>query len=469
VLGLAAVLVSFLGSQPAAAQEALLERWTLGHLAETWSPRWGMPDDRARLALPVGAARGLLSRPPLVWVSAEVEVLSLRETLYRDRSDARMGVRLPVGNSVGLQLSAATGRWETETADQPVLSTPRSEAVSLGLDVVFDVGPLGSLLVEALAGWDNGAGGRGRLVSGSRYHSFILEGWRTTSRQSAVTFPADSLRDLGVGHDVRGGEMRIELSVPVSRVTLRPSAVWRRELIDEATDVTEGFLTTTPEGGHTILDFGLGVEWGAWTAGAGYRERTSRMQGTFMRGTGQAGFVSQAKYDFWSWRAQIGRRIGDRQWVLEGGSEDLGGVLATRVETWPFVSFWESLSAIAYRFNGDVRARSQWTRLLNRRDDGGGWAWAVEVDRYTMQVERDSWYVTSFGFGRSDRQMTTDGADPAFFVGGEVSRQWTSRLGAVGVRLRGGIPVHVSSLDGGAPTGHGIAGYLGLGVEWARR
>jgi hypothetical protein len=413
--------------------------------------------------------RDLLAPLPLVWASTGVEVLSLRETLYRDRFETRLGVRMPVGASIGIRLSATTGRWATEHADQPVFTTPRSQAVSLGVDGGFDFESLGELRLVAIAGWDNGAGGIGRLVSGSRYHSLVIEGWLTTSRPSSVTFPADSLRDLGVGHDLRGGQVRVGLSIPVADVVLRPSAAWKRELLDEADDVTAGFLTTTPEGGHTVLDLGLDAEWGPWIAQAVYRERTTRMRGPFIRGTEQAGFVAQANYDFWSWRAQFGRRIGTRRWVLEGGTEDLAGLLAARVETWPFVSLWESLSAIAYRLNGDVDARSQWARLLSRPEDGSGWSWGVEAGRYTMEVARDSWYVTSFGFGRSDRQMTTRGADPAVFVGGEVAKAWSTGVGGFGVRLKGGVPVHVTSLDGGGPDGQGIAGYFGVGLEWARR
>jgi len=86
-----------------------------------------------------------------------------------------------------------------------------------------------------------------------------------------------------------------------------------------------------------------------------------------------------------------------------------------------------------------------------------------------MEVARDSWYVTSFGFGRSDRQMTTHGADPAVFVGGEVAKAWSTGVGGVGVRLKGGVPVHVTPLDGGGPEGQGMAGYFGVGLEWVRR
>ena len=41
---LAAAVALAVAASPAAGQEALLERWTLGPVAEGWSPRWSAPD-----------------------------------------------------------------------------------------------------------------------------------------------------------------------------------------------------------------------------------------------------------------------------------------------------------------------------------------------------------------------------------------------------------------------------------------
>ena len=83
------------------------------------------------------------------------------------------------------------------------------------------------------------------------------------------------------------------------------------------------------------------------------------------------------------------------------------------------------------------------------------------------------WYVTSFGFGRSDRQRTRSGLDPAYLVGGDVA--WALRMGAhdVALRVEAEVPVHADEIEGSTdPVGHDSStwarGYLRLTLEWTR-
>lgn len=464
VAGLTACLL-FLPFVPgAAAQETLLERWTLGYLSESWSPRWdaltpaGWPDSGA---------------VPRVRVSVGAELVSFRESLRRDQSTVSFGVRVPLNSSVGLRASATSGAWLTEAGGRPVMETPRSQAAAAGADLDISLPALGRLRIEALGGWDLGPGGFARVETSSSYHEVTVSGWRTHARESRLLFPADSLRDLGMSHVTTGGEVVGAIAVPLAGATLRPSVRWRRETFQAPGEAAKGFLTTSPSGSHTLLATELEADVGVWQVKARYRSRGVSFDSRIMRLDASAGQLPVALLDLWGWSAAVSHPSGDRRWTIEGGSDQFSGELSARVETWPFASFWESLSAQAYRLNGDMAARSQWICVRNTLKEGAGWSWSVEVGRYALRLDRDSWYVTSFGFGRRDREITASGVDSAVLVGGGVTRRLMGGFGALVLRVQAGVPVSARALDGaqgstgGGAAGDGLAGYLRVVLDWA--
>ena len=384
----------------ASAQETLLERWTLGYLSESWSPRW---DALTPAAWPNPAA------VPTLRVSLDAELVSFRESLRRDQSTVNLGVRVPLNGSVGLRAAATSGAWLTEAGDRPLIETQRSQAAAVGADVDVSLPRLGRLRVEALGGWDLGPGGFARVETSSSYHEVTVSGWRTHARESRVLFPVDSLRDLGTSHVTTGGEVVAEVAVALAGATLRPSVRWRRENFEAPSEAAKGFLTASPSGSHTLLATELEVDGGVWRVRGRYRSRVANFDSGIMRVDASAGRLPVALLDLRGWSAAMSHLSGDRRWAIEGGSDELSGELSARVETWPFASFWESLSAQAYRLNGDMAARSDWLRVRNTLEEGAGWSWGAEVGRYALRIDRDSWYVTSFGFGRRDREITATG------------------------------------------------------------
>ena len=443
----------------AAAQETLLERWTLGYLSESWSPRW---DALTPAAWPSSAA------VPTIRVSLYAELVSFRESLRRDQSTMNLGVRVPLNGSVGLRAAATSGAWLTEAGDRSLIETPRSQAAAAGADVDVSLPRLGRLRVEALGGWDLGPGGFARVETSSSYHGVTVSGWRTQARESRILFPVDSLRDLGTSHVTIGGEVVAEVAVALDAATLRPSVRWRRELFEAPGEAAKGFLTASPSGSHTLLATELEVDVGVWRVGARYRSREASFDSRIMRVDASAGRLPVALLDLWGWSAAVSRLWGDRRWAVEGGSDRLSGELSARVETWPFASFWESLSAQAYRLNGDMAARSDWLRVRNTLEGGAGWSWGAEIGRYAPRIDRDNWYVTSFGFGRRDREITATGVDSAVLVGGEVIRRLVGGFGVLALRAQAGVPISARALDGAqGSTGGGLAGYLRVMMDWA--
>ncbi len=443
----------------AAAQETLLERWTLGYVSESWSPRWDAltPDARPNF----GAV-------PRVRVSFDSELVSFRESLRRDQTTVNLGVRVPLNGSVGLRAAATSGAWRTEASDRPLIKTPRSQAVAAGADVDVSRPGLGRLRIEALGGWDLGPGGFARVETSSSYHKVTVGGWRAHARESRVQFAADSLRDLGTSHVTTGGEVAAEVALPLAGATLRPSVRWRREIFEAPGEAAKGFLTASPSGSHTLLATELAVDVGVWRVRARYRSREASFDASIMRVDASAGRFPVALLDLWGWSAAVSRLSGDRRWTIEGGSVQLSGELSARVETWPFATLWESLSVQAYRLNGDMAARSHWLGVRNTLDEGVGWSWGVEVGRYALRIDRDNWFVTSFGFGRQDREITTGGVDSAVLVGGEITRRLVSGMGAFGIRVYAGVPIFTRPLDGAqGSTGDGLAGYLRVVLDWA--
>ena len=239
----------------AAAQETLLERWTLGYVSESWSPRW---DALTPVAWPNSGTA------PRVRVSLDAELVSFRESLRRDQSTVNIGVRVPLNSSVGLRAAATSGAWRTEAGDRPFIETPRSQAVAAGADVDVSLSRLGRLRIEALGGWDHGPGGFARIETYSSYHEVTVSGWRAHARESRVLLAVDSLRDLGTSHVTTGGEVALEVAVPFAGATLSPSVRWRREVFEAPGEAAQGFLTASPSGSHTLLATELEVDSGDW-------------------------------------------------------------------------------------------------------------------------------------------------------------------------------------------------------------
>ena len=391
----------------------------------------------------------------------------MREAIYQRHAGANIELCAPAARNVRVRLASSSDSWNTDIGDRPVMNRVRSASLSAGLGISSLVSPLGRVGLVGMAGWDNGPGGAGALELRSRHYDLDLSAWSTNAREARVVLPADSLRDLGVTQSVRGGEIRLGAMVPVGGVEVRPAVEWRRELFTGGTSESSGFLAAPAHGSQTVLRAGATVWVEGWSAGADYRERTVDLAAPVLRTDASAGLVRRAPMSLSGWRAAMSGLLGSRRWSVQGGSDQMDSEVSARIETWPFVSLWESLSAQAYRFNGALSGRSAWIRLMSSPIDSTGWEWSVEVGRYRVQVDRDSWYVTNLGFGRSERIQTTDGADPSILVGGDVERRWSTSLGTLGGRITGGIPVHTKSLAGGAPpSGEGLAGYASFRLEW---
>ena len=428
-------------------------------MSQSWSPRW---DVLTSAAWPNSGA------VPRVRVSVDAELVSFRESLRRDQSTVNLGVRVPLNGSLGLRAAATSGAWRTEAGDRPFIETPRSQAVAAGADVDVLLSRLGRLRIEALGGWDLGPGGFVRVETSSSRHEVTVSGWRAHARESRVLFAPDSLRDLGTSHVTTGGEVAAEVALPLARATLRPSVRWRREIFKAPGEAAKGFLTASPSGSHTLFVTELAVDIGVWGVRAEYRSREANFDSRIMRVDLSAGRFPVALLDLWGWSAAVSRLSGNRRWAVQGGSDQLSGELSARVETWPFATFWESLSAQAYRLNGDMAARSDWLRVRNTLEEGTGWSWGVEVGRYAVRIDRDNWYVTNFGFGRRDREITAGGVDSAVLVGGELTRRLIAGFGAFALRVRAGVPISARPLDGAqGSTGDGLAGYLRVVLDWA--
>lgn len=463
-VGLTLVAVTIVGSE-ASGQASSLERWTLGSLAESWSPRWSTTGGTALLG--TGAV-------PELRVAVTEERIALARSFSRAHGQVEMGLRVPIDRVGGVRMSGMVSSWRTDASERPFLATERSAALSLGADVRTSSRSLGRWGFEVLGGWDGGLGGLLRAASGSAHHRVVFTGWRTHARESIVFFPVDSLRDMGAGERVTGSEADVAFSARGLGLDVRSSTVWRRERLDSTSDPPAGFLTVEPGGWHTQLETMLEAGTSRWAAHATYRARSASVESRILRAGIPAGRLPLARMELWGWRA--GFRVGgaERAWSFEGGSDQLAGALSARVETWPFVSLWESLSAQAYRLNGDLTARSTWVRM--GREGAGSIDWTLEAGHYRLRLDRDSWYVTSLGFGRSDRQRTRTEVDPAILIGGKVAWKLTLGAHALAIHLDADVPIHARHVDAsdiGVPTGPpddgtGLAGSVGIVVEWTR-
>lgn len=450
---------SVLGPTQVEGQETPLERWTIGYVADSWAPRWaafsGADTSRA------------VDRSRLRFVTT-AEILSLRSALHQEESTTVLSARAPLTRSLGLQVSAASDSWRTDTDGRPLMETPRSEAFALGLDIGAEPPWGGYTQVEVRGGWDQAPGGHLRILNLGTRSTVALTGWYTQARESRVHFPADSLRTLGSEHRVWGADLDVTLRFHVEEVAVSPAFSWRREVFEPGDGEVDAFLSASPDGSSTGARGSIAVATDAWGGDVAYRYRDLDAPSRILRGDASAGQLPVASLELRGWSAGAWHRRRGRVWSLSVASAILTGGLSTRVETWPFVSIWQALSAQAYRLNGDLDGREVWIGLRNSPSVGPGWSWGVDVGRLVMRIDRDSWYVTSFGFGRSDRQMTTTGADPAVFVGGEGARSLRTRAGEFDLRVEAGVPVYVEELGGGGGAAEGgLAGYLRVAMGWS--
>jgi hypothetical protein len=361
-----------------------------------------------------------------------------------------------------------SGSWRTDAGGRTLIETPRSQAAAIGIDIGLDAPWVGETEIEARVGWDQAPGGGLRILNVGTHSTVMIAGWHTQARGSRVHFPADSLRALGSEHRVWGGDLAVAARLQVGAVALSPTLSWRRELFEPAEGDVGAFLSTSPDGSGTAVRAAITVAGGAWGGELAYRGRNLDIRSPILRADASAGQLPLAALELGAWSLGAWHRRGTRVWDVSLSAADVDGTLSTRVETWPFASLWQSLSAQAYRLNGGMSGREVWARLRNTPRSGSGWTWGLDLSRIVMRVDRDSWYVTSFGFGRSDRQMTTTGADPAVFVGVEGARRLRAAEGELEVRIEAGAPVRVEELGTGGPAEGGVAGYVRVSLEWVR-
>jgi hypothetical protein len=265
--------------------------------------------------------------------------------------------------------------------------------------------------------------------------------------------------------------------LPTSRgfgqVTIRPRGSWEQELLDESSNSGEGFLRASPTGRSHGYSLALGAEVGRWGVEAAHRSRDVELEATLHRSGISAGRLFFATLDLTRQSIEVTRHGAAEYWSLTVAQERVDGDLSTRLETWPFLSLWGTLSAQAYRLQGSLDARSTWMRLRRAPAGTTGWSWGAVVGNYDVSMGRSSWFVTSFGFGRSGQEATSAGVAPAVVVGTEVGR--ALRLGESLLSARGwaGLPVSArGAADADGPSvshgrqNPGLAGHAGLALTW---
>ena len=446
-----------------AGQESRLEEWTVGTLARGWAPRW-----RTAGAPPLEDD----DHPHRLRISLGSQHLSLGRVFSLARSEVSLGIRTPLGDRVGLVASSVASSWETKESDRSLLSTERSIAGAIGVDFRLAPDALGRWGGEVLAAWDAGPGWLARLTGASDHHGLELAAWRTTARESVLQFPADSLRDLGAGHRAIGTAATLTLSARTNGLELATETTARREVFDPTPDPPSGFLTVRPDGSHALVRSTVTLAAHHWAIETAYRARSVSMESRIERRGVSAGRLPVAILRLRGWHGNLAMGRPADRWILVGGHDRLTGRLSARLETWPFISLWRSLSALAYRLNGDLAIKGVWLRIGHL---GTGLDWSVEAGRYRMIVERDTWYVTSFGFGRNNRRWTRTNVDPVILVGGDLI--WRPKIGPHGlaVRLGASMPVHLrtrtSSIEPSSSSSipsSDVGFSLRMAIEWSR-
>jgi hypothetical protein len=440
-----------------AAQPTPLERWTLVGLDGWMARASGFADE--------------VDRPhrPSLRLKSELEAVSFRSHVARRASLLEMSIRAPVAEATSIRASASRRTWSTHLGDRPFLVAEPLAAVALGIQQSVSIPWIGSTTLEAHGGWGRSPGGSARVrhVTGASDASLAV--WRAGSRGPIVHFPADSLRDLSPWHRATGLAGRVEMNFGSTGFTVRPRAEVQGELLDRDDRAGDAFLSATPEGDQATWSAGVEVGLGPWTIDLEHRGRDVDLESDILRTGASAGRIPIATAEFRAWRARVGRRFGDRAWLLNLGSDRLGGTLSARVETWPFVELWETLSTQAYRLNGGLDARSIRVSIGAEPTTEAGWTWRLEAGRYVLRTERDSWFVTSLGFGRRDRVITASRVDPAYLVGTSLERAFLlHRGGTVEAHIDAGMPVLARTSGSEEPRdpSTGPAGYVRGVLEW---
>jgi hypothetical protein len=368
-------------------------------------------------------------------------------------------------------VSAGGDARRTLTEGRRLIETPRSQAVAGGVELRHALSALDVVEAVAMAGWDGGVGGEVRVSLAGEGYFVAARGWRSHTQTSFVYFPADSLRDLGVRQLIRGLRIETGADVALGPVALHPVARVELTSLDETSETSEAFLFTSPQGESHTVELGADASWGRWEVDLEHRRRDVDMEARLLRSGASAGRLFYADADYRSWAVGAAMRAASGRWSLRAGRERTEGVLSTRVETWPFVSLWEQVTTQAYRLRGGLDGESLQLGLGRAPVAASGWSWGASVGRYVFRADRESWFVTGFGFGRSDQEETVEGVDPAIFVGGHAGRTFTLGPGTADARLEGGVPVHATEIPGagtggGPASDRGVAGYVAVSVAW---
>jgi hypothetical protein len=404
---------------------------------------------------------------PALYVRSELEAVSFRSHVARRASLLEVSLRAPLSGATSIRASASRETWSTHVGDRPFLDAEPLMAIAFGVEQTFRLPWIGSTTLEAHGGWGRSPGVSARVTHRTGASQASIAAWRAAERGPIVHLPADSLRDLGPRHRKTGLAGRLEMSFGERSLFVRPRAEVQHELLEREDATGDAFLSAAPEGDQTAWSAGVEVVAGPWTVDVEHRARDVDLESDILRAGASAGRIPVAIVEFRAWRARAGRRLGDRVWLLDVGSDRLDGTLSARVETWPFVELWETLSTQAYRLNGRLDARS--IRVsIGAEPTEAGLAWRLEAGRYVLQTERDSWFVTSFGFGRRDRETTGSRVDPAYMVGVTLERAFALPRGTLEVRLDSGLPVSVRTAPSEAPPSPstGVAGYVRGVLEW---
>lgn len=444
----------------ALAQQSLLERWSVGHVADRWSARWGTYAEGAGTPDSAG-----------VRARAFVEALELGTGLHERRSGAEVRLRRPLAGRFHAGVSARSDAWSSEAAGRPFLGVERSEAVALDLGWRGAAPLAGRVGATAGVGWSDGVGGRVSVESRSERHALEVDAWRTGVTESRVSFPADSLRELGSRIAAWGGRTALALTLPVAGVELRPSATWRRDLLHPDASPSGLFLDAPATGSSTRVSLALGAAGAAWGASGGWHRSVVDLEGDITRGGLSAGALPIARLELRGWRGEAWLDGGGGRWSAALGRDELEGALSTRVETWPFTDFWGTISAQAYRLRGDLVADWLWGSLEWRGEAPSGWELETSLALGALEADRDSWYVTSFGFGRDDRVITVGGVDDVVVVGVSARRGWPLGGGRLDTRLEIAVPAYARPLPAAtaASGDDGVSGYLSLSLDWWQR
>lgn len=441
-------------------RRSLLEETTVGYLLDGWAPRWS--HFRPDLAAPDRDAR--------VRVETSAAVLSLGPSLEQRSWGTAVSIRQPVADRFGLWATAATDSRLTLRDGRTLIETPGSEAVAVGAEVRGVLPLVGSVRALALGGHDGGPGGMVRVAARGARHAIGLDAWSTHARRTRLLLPADTLRDIAETHRARGVGASASVDLATAGWALRPRAGWSRERLSGEPADGRGFLGASPTGSSTAATVSVSAARDAHGFELGYRVREVELESGITRAGASAGRVSTLRTSFVGWEVAGWRVAGGRRWRLSVDAERVRGALSARIETWPFLGLWESLSAHAYRLDGRLDGEAASVRMHSDRSEGAeGWAWATFAGRYAVRMDRDSWYVTSFGFGRRDREQVSSGADRAWVVGGELARTLTSCCGRMRTHLVVAVPVRARTIvpEGGeAPDDPGIPGYVRLGLTW---